>query len=126
MATRPLLNIGDLVKLNKRVNTNQHDKMFRVLRITGSLKECRKLRVHTWSSGDGFADVRVIDEQGQTYNFKRRQLWRVPNQPRDKKKTAPKEIPYNPHTPKEETSRDRVWDRHMGRLVVQADDPYPF
>lgn len=87
MAIRPLLHRGDLVKLTKRYS-NENDKMYRVLRWESSALERKKLHIHKPDTRNGFVNIKVVDAQGETYTFKRRQLWRVPNQPRDKKNPA--------------------------------------
>lgn len=84
---RPTLKKGDLVKL---VKERDEGKMYRVQRMTSSPLERRRLgmRGQVVSSSEGFVNVFVIDTTGTMFNFKRRDLWRVPNQPRDKKKQA--------------------------------------
>lgn len=80
---RPELHRGDLVKRKKPHDDNT---MFRVVMLTTRRSECRRLMPgkHV-NSSEGFVDVRVVDKNGMQSMFKRRQLWRVPNQPRDKK-----------------------------------------
>jgi hypothetical protein len=96
---RPTLKKGDLVKLAK-----EHDegKMYRVQRMAINPLERRRLgmRGRVISSSEGFVDVFVMDTAGTTYTFKRRDLWRIPNQPRDKKKQAEQQCPTCKRTKK--------------------------
>jgi len=84
---RPLLKKGDLVKLKKSLDNG---KMFRVFAVSVENKKERcalGFRNTPVPTSEGFLTVHVVDTQGETYNFKRRDLWRVPNQPRDKNKS---------------------------------------
>ena len=92
---RPQLKIGDMVKLARPAHS---DKMYRVANMYSNPMEQRKLRIRTRNvrnlGGEGYLDLAVIDENGVTSTFKRRDLWRVPNQPRDswKKNKTPEQI----------------------------------
>lgn len=83
MKKRPLLRRGDLVKLKKPYDNGT---MFRVTRITVNNIERRRVigYVGHVTTSEGFIDVHVVDKDGTKHAFKRRDLWRVPNQPRDK------------------------------------------
>jgi len=89
MKTRPQLIRGDLVKLTRKASSAHAidpDKMFRVYNIGSTHKEWEKLgRPKPSDSSEGFWVVRVRDNQGNRFQFRRRELWRIPNQPRDKK-----------------------------------------
>lgn len=83
---RPALCRGDMVKLRKPLDDGT---MYRVMSMTVSQVEKRKLGLHRRSrvtSREGFVDVTVMGLDGKQRVFKRRQLWRVPNQPKHKRK----------------------------------------
>jgi len=83
---RPALRRGDMVKRKK-----PHDDgtMYRVLSMTIPRMEKRKLGLRRYdrvTSQEGFIDVTVRGLDGKRRVFKRRDLWKIPNQPRDRKK----------------------------------------
>ena len=82
--TRPKLRNGDLVKLKKPYDDG---KMYCVVDMTVDRAEKRKLGLNrrVIYSSEGFVDVSVMGLDGILQTFKRRQLWRVPNQPRERK-----------------------------------------
>lgn len=65
--TRPAILKGDLVRLKN----NKNGPGFFVVSIPLA-------RLST----DGFAQIRVKDISGKLHTYKRKQLWRVPNQPK--------------------------------------------
>lgn len=84
MTKRPELERGDLVKRKK---PNDDGTMFRVIKITAPRKDRRKLGLRGYPpTSEGFMDIVVADIHGCQQVFKRRDLWRVPNQPRLLKK----------------------------------------
>jgi hypothetical protein len=86
MAHRPQLSKGDLVKRKKPYDDGT---MYRVVNIFAPIVERMKLglsRRGRLPSSEGFLDIRVKDLQGNYYTFRRRELWRIPNQPRHKKR----------------------------------------
>lgn len=85
---RPELRVGDLVR-NKIPRPPFGSKMFRVVRIEVPEDEKMKLGFHrrtTITSREGFVLVFVEDKSGARYMFRRRDLWRIPNQPLQKSK----------------------------------------
>ena len=102
---RPSLKNGDLVKRKK-----PHDDgtMYRVVcKRTNRIEKLKLgLRGRKITSHEGFVDVYVMGLNGERHVFKRRDLWRVPNQPRDKKtKSACRESDYVSSTSKTITIR---------------------
>ena len=83
MANRPALLKGDLVR---RKRPHDNGTVYKVIRMTVNLIERRKLRIRRATSSDGFVHIHVIDKAGTHSTFRRRELWRIPNQPRDKHK----------------------------------------
>lgn len=86
MRKRPSLKKGDLVRLHK--NKGAGDQIFKVISMSIPRDEARKLsRSGTptnRTSSEGFVQVTVRDKNGCIFCFKRRELWRVPNQPKKK------------------------------------------
>jgi hypothetical protein len=82
---RPALHKGDLVR---RKRPHDDGTVYKVTRITVDRIERRKLglRGRTVTSSNGFVNVHVVDKLGTRSLFRRRELWRIPNQPRDKHK----------------------------------------
>lgn len=94
MKVRPTIKIGDMVKRKK-----PHDSglMFRVVQISVDPVDLRKY-LGRWEARrvrpgqirhmghEGFAWIHIQGKSGETWKVRRRDLWRVPNQPRDKKK----------------------------------------
>lgn len=100
---RPCLYIGDLVKLNKnrksrngrevksRVNSQEDpDKMYRVINIAFPPGHARRLNLKLSSidSSESWAYIHVVDEKRIRRVFLRRELWRIPNQPRNRNQQA--------------------------------------
>lgn len=123
---RPLLKTGDLVM---RVKPND-GKVYRVVRMIVNKRERRKLRLtgSVVSSSEGFVDVYVQDKEGRSFNIKRRDLWRIPNQPRDKaalsKANPQTRYPHPPqmmsagfHSPEYEDQMARR--REMDRIAAE-------
>lgn len=90
MAARPPLYIGDLVKFNRKYQGYREyfGKIFRVVAIRMERSERRKLGLRSISSSDGACNVMLIDRGGFSTTVKRRFLWRIPDQPRFRKKSA--------------------------------------
>jgi len=90
---RPKLYRGDLVKRKK---PNDDGQMYRVISFRAPLVERKKLREHRKIrdiTDQGFVNVTVQGLDGVTQTFKRRDLWRVPNQPKMKAKKKAKKYP---------------------------------
>lgn len=88
MKTRPLLVRGDLVMLNKSrmafgLNKRQVYKVVGFPRMPRSEK--RKLGNPNLMTSDGVTYVRIIDSSGFKSLVRRRDLWKLPNQPRHKR-----------------------------------------
>lgn len=94
MKVRPIIRIGDLVKLKKR---SKSKKVFRVTDFSVDLIEARKVlgvrlartlyrsrRKLLSLTDEGFIWVHVRDEEGMQWKFKRRAIWVIPtsDQPR--------------------------------------------
>ena len=104
---RPQLRKGDLVKRKK---PNDDGKMYRVMRMESPpRRELRKLGMigRSISSSEGFVLVWVKGLDGALQCFKRRELWRVPNQPRDRKhkKYDPPSYDHNSYTRSKKKSK---------------------
>ena len=81
---RPVIRVGDLVKKKQPFDDG---KMYKVINVTApKVDRCRLgLRRTAINTSEGFLVVVVQDKEYHTFTFRRRELWRVPNQPRNKK-----------------------------------------
>lgn len=92
MGMRPPLKKGDLVRRNKPYDDGQVFKVVRFQQPTriDRLKLRKSNTPYKLDLSDGATQVWVIGKDGFGVWFNRRDLWRIPDQPRYKKQTKDK------------------------------------
>lgn len=94
MKKRPGLYRGDLVRIHKNSPhyKNYKNTVFKVIRCEAPDRYTRRALDHCAyrgggydrTSSDGATIVDVIGKDGVPLSFKRSDIWRIPNQPKDK------------------------------------------
>jgi len=78
MKKRPIIRIGDYVKIRDRRTGKLSEEIYRVYNVMIRSKDVRRTG-GTRSSEEGYAEVHIKSAKRHRYIRNRRDLWRVPN-----------------------------------------------